>query len=157
MALWACAELLRGYGAFLSAARDEVLIETRRTAASLRRLRHVRRRLLGDAADARTLAEELVRAATRDGTAAWRLEVDFEAAQPDYWRQSHLHDVLLSEIRRRARFVAASERRVRNDLAVDSQVVGAIASLRVQRLVGVMTVVIGLVSVALVAYQIWGS
>jgi hypothetical protein len=156
LALWASAELLRGYGALLGSVRDEVLAETRGTRASVRRLRDVRRRLLRDAADARTLAEDLTSTADEASDRVWWFQLDFEPTQPDYWREAHLHELLLGEIRRRARAVATSERRVRDDLAVESEVVGAMANLRAQRSVALLTTVIGGVSTALLAYQIWG-
>ena len=47
VALWACEELLRGYGVLLGTVRDEVRDAARGVRASLKRLRDRRRRLLG--------------------------------------------------------------------------------------------------------------
>lgn len=112
--------------------------------------------MLGDAADARTLAEELVQAAEEGSTRPWLLELDFEPLHPDYWRQQRLHELLLAELGRRANVVATAERRVRADLALDSEVVGAMANLRAQRSVWALTALLGAATTALGAYQIWG-
>lgn len=156
VALWACEELLRGYGVLLGTDRDEVRDDARGVRGSLKRLRDLRRRLLGDAADARTLAEELAHAADDGSTRPWRLELDFEPLRADYWRQRHLHELFLAEIARRANVVGAAERRVRADLALDSEVVGAMANLRAQRSVWALTGLVGAATTALAAYQIWG-
>lgn len=156
VALWACEELLRGYGALLGSVRDDARDDARGSRASLKRLRDLRRRLLGDAGDARTLAEELARATDESSTRPWRLELDFEPLRADYWRHGRLHQLLLGEIGRRADVVAAAERRVRADLALDSEVVGAMANLRAQRSVWALTAFVGAATIALAAYQIWG-
>jgi len=156
VALWACEELLRGYSALLGLARDEVRHDARGVRAGLKRLRDVRRRLLGDAADARTLAEELAHAAGDGSTRPWRLDLDFKPLRADHWPQGRLQELVLNEIGRRADVVAAVERRVRADLALDSEVVGATANLQAQRWVWALTALLGAVTIALAAYQIWG-
>lgn len=154
MALWGCTETLRGYGGLLATTRDQLLAQAEGSTANIRRLRGVRRRLLGDAADARTLAEELAGLAAHDDAWRWPDAVTFEPVRNDLWPYASMTELIRSEITRQAKVVSASERRLRADLVADTDAVGAIANLRAQRMVAVMTTLIGLVSAGLVVYQI---
>jgi hypothetical protein len=159
MALWASYEVLSGYHAVLGSARDLGVAQTGRATAALRRLSKVRDELLVGAADARTLAEELAAAAEDRRTFDWLLEVDFKAVEPEGWRDSSLKATLLASVKEEAASLQRTEARVRDDLVVDSGVLGAAGNLRLQRSVAWLTwilVVIGVLTVALVAYQIWG-
>lgn len=156
IALWACTELLSGYGALLGRIRDEVREEARGLRAGLTRLRELRHRLLGDAADARTLAEELTRAVDEGSTQPWCVELDFAPLQPDYWKDGRLHELLLREIGGGAKVVVAAERQVRADLELDSQVGSAMANLQSQRWARALTALLGVATIGLGAYQIWG-
>jgi Tn3 transposase DDE domain len=158
VALWGSYELLAGYHALLSAARDVKVGVPARTSTTLSRLDRVRDELLGRAADARTIAHELDEAADAQRSSFTRLrEVAFTPVCEQLWQEPDLDRTLLNSLRTEGRAVRRTEEQVRQNLTVDSGALSAAANLRLQRSVSRLTwvlIVIGIVTIALLTYQI---
>jgi hypothetical protein len=155
LALWGAYRLLSGYHALLAKARDAGPVPTRNAARALRRMAFVRHKL-ADAADARSLSEELSTASEDRASAHWNVMIDFKPEDPGRWRADSLVETIFLSLRDEADALKRTEARVRTDLTVDSSVLAAAASLRLQRTLALLTVLIGILSTSLVTYQVLG-
>jgi len=145
LALWAASKLLLAFHARLSAIRDHGLRHRPLQTAS-RRLQKVRDEFLRDALDARVAAAELEQYAEDESRFEWNA-CEWKSSD-DRLREERLLENLRLHIGENASALSGAEARLRDGLMVDSSVVGARASLRLNWWMLLITLVALLIALA---------
>lgn len=147
LALWSASRLLLACHARLGSIRDHDL-QSRRFQSASKRLRTIRDEFLTDATDARLAAAELARFAEDERRFEWNA-CDWKSSDnlPRATRDRLLENLRLT-MQDNAGALVGAEARLRDALIVDSSVVGALASLRLNRWILLITLVALVIAIA---------
>ncbi len=152
-ALWATRRLIDGYQTELDQARDRLLTPARRSLSrsAIKRLRAMDETILAISADVRVVTADVAQFAplgramlTKEAPQFWPMEKKYGGTRP-------FSVGLLEEAESRAQRLRSREAELRDLLAVDASTKGAIASIRMQRWLVILTVVIA----AMTALLVW--
>jgi hypothetical protein len=128
---WGASELLAEAQRRLAAVRDDLPVA--RGKRAVRRLKRIRGVFLQDSLDTRTLADEFSAYAKIPLTRMW-MSAGWSSKEPNL--EWSLAESIRSNLRVRSAVLAASERRLREAVSAETNVVSAIANLRAQRYFG---------------------